>query len=193
MATTLHRPKNGTSTNGHASRIAWITPPDEASLPEEVRAHFARQRERTGAVHNSALVSAHNPAVLLAQSAFSAALFNPDGGALTPRERELIAVVVSAENRCEPCTVGHTAKLRQLRATRIGSRRWRSTIAAPTWTPAPAPWPTSRCGSREPRPRSRRPTSPRCARWGWTTRRSSRWRPWRPTSTSPTASPARSV
>jgi uncharacterized peroxidase-related enzyme len=125
MAISLQRPKHDTSTNGDARRVAWITPPDEASLPEEVRALFARQRERNGAVHNSALVAAHNPAVLLAQSAFSGALFDPEGGSLTPRERELIAVVVSAENRCEPCTVGHTAKLRQL----TGDANWVDTLA----------------------------------------------------------------
>lgn len=125
MATTLHRPSKGSAANGSAPRVAWITPPDEAGLPEEVRAHFARQRERTGAVHNSALVAAHNPAVTLAQSAFSAALFDAEGGSLSPRERELIAVVVSAENRCEPCTVGHTAKLRQL----TGDGNWVDTLA----------------------------------------------------------------
>lgn len=125
MATTLQHPASGTAARDITPRSAWIAPPDEASLPEEVRAHFARQRERNGAVHNSALVAAHNPAVLLAQSAFSAALFNPDGGALSPRERELIAVVVSAENRCEPCTVGHTAKLRQL----TGDASWVDTLA----------------------------------------------------------------
>ena len=94
--------------------VAWIAPPDEAALPTALREQFARQRERGVAINNSALVAAHNPAVLLGQSAFSAALFDPERGGLTPRERELIAVVVSAENRCVPCIVGHTAKLRQL-------------------------------------------------------------------------------
>jgi uncharacterized peroxidase-related enzyme len=45
-------------------------------------------------------------------------------GALSPRERELIALVVSVENRCEACVFGHAAALRQI----TGDAEWVATV-----------------------------------------------------------------
>lgn len=60
------------------------------------------------------------PTVLLAQDALSRALTVEYKGGLNGKERELIALVVSVQNRCRPCVWGHVAKLRQI----IGDALW---------------------------------------------------------------------
>lgn len=50
----------------------------------------------------------------MTRQAYSDAIMLDPAGELAPRERELIALVVSAENRCEVCVLGHAAQLRKL-------------------------------------------------------------------------------
>ncbi len=54
----------------------------------------------------------HRPALTLAQDAMSRAVNSDDTSGLTRRERELIVLVVSVENRCTPCVFAHAAALR---------------------------------------------------------------------------------
>lgn len=91
--------------------VSWLDLPAPEASPE-VRALLDRTEAALGYVRNGQLALLARPALLLAQDALSGAVNrNPDSG-LSPRERELIALVVSSENRCEPCVLGHAAALR---------------------------------------------------------------------------------
>lgn len=93
--------------------LSWLRL-DEAPLTGEVGDIIDRTAAKVGHRRNAQLVLAHNPPLLIAQDALSRALNQPEQSDLSPRERELIAVVVSVENRCAPCVFAHTATLRQL-------------------------------------------------------------------------------
>lgn len=86
----------------------------EAPLHGEVLEIIERTAASVGHRRNAQRVLAHNPPLLIGQDALSRALNQPAESGLTPRERELIAVVVSAENRCAPCLFAHAATLRRL-------------------------------------------------------------------------------
>jgi uncharacterized peroxidase-related enzyme len=103
---------------------SWLRLPDPAPATQVVAAIFAQTREKTGYVRNQQRVLAHKPAVLTALTALGDAVVRDPGGVLSPRERELIALVVSAENRCEPCVFGHAAALRG----HGGEAEWVATI-----------------------------------------------------------------
>jgi uncharacterized peroxidase-related enzyme len=80
-------------------RIAWLPVPEESELPDEVRELFGRAREKLGFVPNVFRIVAFRPAHLLKWRAFYDELLRGESG-LTPAQREMIAVVVSAQNRC---------------------------------------------------------------------------------------------
>lgn len=95
------------------TQVSWLELPPPPS-PPETEAIFARSKEKLGYVRNTQYVLAQFPAVLKAQDALSRSLTVDYQGGLSGKERELIALVVSVENRCEPCVWGHAAKLREI-------------------------------------------------------------------------------
>jgi len=96
----------------HPSPTALDLPlPDP--LPEEVAALFARCQEKLGLVPNVLVAYAHRPEKLAAFTAMYNDLMLGESG-LTKLEREMIAVAVSAENRCWYCLVAHGAAVRVL-------------------------------------------------------------------------------
>jgi uncharacterized peroxidase-related enzyme len=104
-------------------QISWLDL--EPPLPSpETEAIFARSQEKLGYVRNTQRVLAQFPALLVAQDAMSRALTVEFEGGLSGKERELIALVVSVQNRCEPCVFGHAAKLRQI----TGDPLWVGTV-----------------------------------------------------------------
>ncbi|KAA9002777.1 peroxidase-related enzyme [Affinibrenneria salicis] len=102
-----------TSAIPSAAALSWLQL-DSFVPTGEVDEIITRTAAKVGHRRNIQLVLAHNPPVLIAQDALSRALNQPETSGLSPRERELIAVVVSVENRCAPCIFAHTATLRQL-------------------------------------------------------------------------------
>ena len=90
---------------------SWLDLPDAAPTPE-VAAVYARTKDKLGYVRHNQRATAHRPALTLAQDAMSRAVNSDDTSGLTRRERELIALVVSVENRCTPCVFAHAAALR---------------------------------------------------------------------------------
>lgn len=90
-----------------------IPEPDEASLSPETQAYFAKCREKLGMVPNVLRAYAFDEAKLTAFSLFYNDLMLAPSG-LSKAEREMIAVVVSAENRCVYCLTAHGAGLRAL-------------------------------------------------------------------------------
>ena len=90
---------------------SWFPVPREEDLPSGLRGLFGRARERLGFVPNVFRVYAFRPERLSAWFAHYRQLHEPTEH-LSAADRELIAVVVSAANRCLYCLVAHGAALR---------------------------------------------------------------------------------
>src|SRR5829696_5251203 len=85
----------------------------EGELSGEMRAYFEKCDEKIGFVPNVLRAYAHDNAKLEAFAAFyNDLMLGPSG--LSKLEREMIAVVVSSQNRCYYCLASHGAAVRQL-------------------------------------------------------------------------------
>ena len=82
-------------------------------LPDEIRRYFEICQEKLGLVPNVLRAYAFDAAKFGAFSGFYNELMLGESG-LSELEREMIAVAVSAENRCFYCLVAHGAALRVL-------------------------------------------------------------------------------
>jgi uncharacterized peroxidase-related enzyme len=102
-----HRPPPQADTG----TMALALPP--AALPEPMQAYFAKCEEKIGFVPNVLRAYAHDAAKLEAFAAFYNDLMLAPSG-LSKLEREMIAVVVSSQNRCYYCLTAHGAAVRQL-------------------------------------------------------------------------------
>ncbi len=91
---------------------SWFPVPEQADLPPDLRSLFAKARERLGFVPNVFRVYAFRPQRLGAWFAHYRQLHEPSEH-LSAADREMIAVVVSAANRCLYCLVAHGAALRE--------------------------------------------------------------------------------
>lgn len=94
-----------------ASKVSWIKLGEAPSTPESKEV-FQKTLERLGFVRNSQHTVAHKPKFLAAQEALSRSLMQDQDSSLTPKERELIALVVSVDNSCDACIFGHSSALR---------------------------------------------------------------------------------
>ncbi len=103
---------------------SWLRLGDTPPASPHTEAIFAATRDAIGYVRHQQRVLAHKPGVLAAVTALGDAIVRDADGVLSLRERELIALVVSAENRCEPCVFGHAAALRG----QSGDAEWVATI-----------------------------------------------------------------
>lgn len=94
------------------ARAAWFFPvPDEAELPERLQGLFGKARDALGFVPNVFRGYAYRPERFSAWFAHYRQLHEPTPG-LGAADREMIAVVVSAWNRCTYCIVAHGQALR---------------------------------------------------------------------------------
>jgi uncharacterized peroxidase-related enzyme len=92
------------------SKIVALAP---APLSAEMQAYFAKCQEKLGFVPNVLKAYAFDMAKLSAFVAmYNDLMLAPSG--LSKLEREMIAVVVSAQNRCYYCLVAHGAAVRAL-------------------------------------------------------------------------------
>jgi uncharacterized peroxidase-related enzyme len=99
--------------NQEGTGVSWLRLPP-AAPDAAAQALLERTRARLGYVRHGQTALLHRPALVLAQDALSQAVnHDPDSG-LSRTERELIALVVSSENRCQPCVLAHAAALREL-------------------------------------------------------------------------------
>jgi uncharacterized peroxidase-related enzyme len=94
-------------------RLCWLNLPSEGDLPAAVKELWAKPLEKLGFVPNVLRVYAIRPRHLELWNAFYDDLMRGESG-LTKAQREMIAVVVSAANRCHYCIVSHSAALRKL-------------------------------------------------------------------------------
>jgi uncharacterized peroxidase-related enzyme len=80
-------------------RISWFPVPDEEDLDPRVADLVARQRAKLGAPNNVVRANAWRPDLMLRWLELQDHITKGPSG-LSRAEREMIAVVVSAENRC---------------------------------------------------------------------------------------------
>jgi len=92
-------------------RICWFTIPAEADLDEDLQKLFAKARENIGFVPNVFVGYTVRPTHFRPWFNHFRELMQGDSD-LTPAQREMISVVVSAENHCLYCLVSHGADLR---------------------------------------------------------------------------------
>ena len=94
---------------------AWVRVPEESEVRQDVRDLFAKFREKTGFVPNVARNFALMPEHFMRWFRYYDYLMrNEEPGLLSRKEREMIAVVVSAANQCEYCLASHSAYLREI-------------------------------------------------------------------------------
>jgi uncharacterized peroxidase-related enzyme len=94
-------------------RLCWLHVPAEDDASDEARELWAKPLEKLGFVPNVLRVYAIRPRHLRLWNEFYDDLMRGESG-LTKAQREMIAVVVSATNRCHYCIVSHSAALRKL-------------------------------------------------------------------------------
>ena len=94
-------------------RLSRFGEPQEAELPDDIRAVYEQNRAKIGFVPNVFRAYARRPEHFRAFMAYHDVLMRAPGG-LSRVEREAIVVVVSVDNRCLYCTVAHGAALRVL-------------------------------------------------------------------------------
>ena len=98
--------------------ISWFAIPHEEALDDDLRKLFAKAREKIGFVPHVFLVYTVRPSHFRPWFNHFRELMQGES-ALSPAEREMIAVVVSAENHCLYCLVSHGAELRQALADEV--------------------------------------------------------------------------
>ncbi|HEX9924817.1 MAG TPA: peroxidase-related enzyme [Anaerolineae bacterium] len=98
--------------DGQNERVCWLAVPAEAALDEDLRKLFTKAREKIGFVPNVFVAYTVRPAHFRAWFSHFKEMMQGESE-LSPAEREMIAVVVSAENQCLYCLVAHGADLRQ--------------------------------------------------------------------------------
>ncbi|CAH2603181.1 Peroxidase-related enzyme [Rhodovastum atsumiense] len=107
-----------------ATPVSWLDLPVTVDHPT-VREVFAATSAKIGYVRHQQHVLSAKPTVLAALTALGDAVVRDPDGVLSPREREVIALVVSAENRCDACVFAHAAALRGQGA----AAEWVDTVA----------------------------------------------------------------
>ncbi len=93
---------------------SWLRVPERSETPEAVQTLFNKFEEKTGLIPNVARVFALTPEHFLRWFKYYDFLMRNEESALSRKEREMIAVAVSAENRCEYCLASHGAYLREI-------------------------------------------------------------------------------
>ena len=104
--------ESGTKKRANPSEVTRLSL-KSAPLSPEMAAYFDKCDEKLGFVPNVLIAYSHAMAKLETFAAFYNELMLAPSG-LSKLEREMIAVVVSAENRCWYCLVAHGAAVRAL-------------------------------------------------------------------------------
>lgn len=102
------------------ARAAWFFPlPEESTLPDRIQSLFAKAREQIGFLPNVFKSYSYRPERFSAWFSHFHQLHEPSAN-LNEADRELIAVVVSAYNRCTYCVVAHGQALRHALRHELG-------------------------------------------------------------------------
>lgn len=98
-----------------AEGCSWLTIPPEETLDDDTRTLLGKARRNVGFLPNVFAAYTIRPEHLRRWIRHFNEIMRGESE-LTPAEREMIGVVVSAENHCLYCLVSHGAELRQLMA-----------------------------------------------------------------------------
>lgn len=93
---------------------SWLRVPERNETPEKVQTLFEKFDEKVGMVPNVARVFALTPEHFLRWFKYYDFLMRNEESDLSRKEREMIALAVSSENRCEYCLASHSAYLREI-------------------------------------------------------------------------------
>jgi uncharacterized peroxidase-related enzyme len=104
--------ENVTAMTDSVDRISWLAVPEEEYLDDDLKRLFRKARENIGFVPNVFLAYMVRPEHFRRWFNHFREIMQGESE-LTPAEREMISVVVSAENQCLYCLVAHGADLRQ--------------------------------------------------------------------------------
>ena len=96
------------------NKISWLHVPSRAELPEDVQTLFNKAEEKLGHIPNVFKVMSSTPTHFMKWFKYYDYLMRTEEGELSPKEREMIGLAVSAENRCEYCLGSHGAYLREI-------------------------------------------------------------------------------
>lgn len=88
--------------------ISRLHVPKESEVDERVRPLLEENRRMAGYLENWIISLALNPGTLKRAVAYFASLFDPQEGRLSLVDKELLALVVSADNGCAYCEAHHT-------------------------------------------------------------------------------------
>ncbi|HRW07616.1 MAG TPA: peroxidase-related enzyme [Caldilineaceae bacterium] len=94
-------------------RVSWLVYPPEEELDADLRKLFAKARQNLGFVPNVFVTYMTRPGHFRHWFNHFRELMNGESE-LSQAEREMISVVVSAQNGCLYCLVSHGAELRRL-------------------------------------------------------------------------------
>lgn len=103
-----------------AAAFSWLT---LAEPDAHIQAQFDAAYERLGYVPNALRVTAHRPDLAQAQNALGRATARAEQSTLSVLEREVIALVVSSQNRCDNCIYSHVSKLSELTGDPVWAAR----------------------------------------------------------------------
>ncbi|MCA9839090.1 MAG: peroxidase-related enzyme [Trueperaceae bacterium] len=95
-------------------KISWLQVPERDELPEDVQSLFSKAEEKLGHIPNVFKTMALSPSHFMRWFKYYDYLMRTEEGELSPKEREMIGLAVSAENRCEYCLGSHSAYLREI-------------------------------------------------------------------------------
>ncbi len=97
-------------------KLSWLKIPEREELPEDVQTLFNKAEEKLGHIPNVFNFMALTPKHFMKWFKYYDFLMRNDETELSRKEREMIGVVVSSENRCEYCLASHASYLREITA-----------------------------------------------------------------------------
>ena len=112
------------SNGSQQARISRLRVPDESEIDDSVRPILEMSKNRDGSYDNWRLAVAVNPGTLTRAAVFLGSIFEPKNDKLTLAEKEMIAVVVSAETGCSYCVTHHVKNLAKAMKDPIRAQRF---------------------------------------------------------------------
>lgn len=103
----------GKDNAGPTLALSWLRL-GEASPTAEIGEIFNTILKDGGYIRNSQKVFAHQPERFVAYTNYGDVVMDPTHSVLDEKEREIVALAVSAFNRCTVCIFSHAAELRRL-------------------------------------------------------------------------------
>lgn len=96
------------------AKPSWLKVPDRSDVPENVETLFQKFEAKLGMLPNMPQIFSLTPEHFLKWFGYYDFLMRSEQSGLSRREREMMALVVSSENKCEYCLATHSAYLREL-------------------------------------------------------------------------------